>query len=176
MMNFAENLRPAHHLELANEPATLALAHALARGLQDQQAGIEAQGFVLTLSGDLGSGKTTLVRAVLGQLGVVGRIKSPSYALLEPYRLGRLHLNHFDFYRFRDAAEFDGAGFAEHFGAARVCFIEWPEKAGTRLPMPDLALALEPGLGPQARTLTLRSGSDTGCRCISRILSETAGA
>ncbi len=86
---------------------------------------------------------TLLVRAALRGLGFEGRVKSPTYALVELYDVSRLHLYHFDFYRFRDPKEWISAGFAENFGGRNVCFVEWPEKAAGSLPPQDLDVFLE---------------------------------
>lgn len=100
------------------------------------------------LSGDLGAGKTTFARAFLRTLGVSGRIKSPTYAILEPYELelqakSRLNLYHFDFYRFGSASEWEDAGFRELFDESAIILAEWPEKVARALPSPDLWLVLE---------------------------------
>ncbi|MDR0770399.1 MAG: tRNA (adenosine(37)-N6)-threonylcarbamoyltransferase complex ATPase subunit type 1 TsaE [Burkholderiales bacterium] len=103
-------------------------------------------GMVVTLSGDLGAGKTTLVRGMLRALGFSGAVKSPSYALVEEYFFSRLHfklyLYHFDFYRIKDVSEWESGGFSEYFRDDAVCVIEWPEKLGERLPPVDLAVSL----------------------------------
>jgi tRNA threonylcarbamoyladenosine biosynthesis protein TsaE len=131
-------------LPLATESATLALGAALGRhGLSLEAASADLCGRVLWLSGDLGAGKTTLVRGLLRSLGFVGRVKSPSYALLEPYNFSQLNLYHFDFYRFKDPEEWVSAGFREHFNPASLCIVEWPEKAAGLLTLPDLHLHLE---------------------------------
>ena len=127
-------------LPLAAEDATLALGAALAKGAQP--------GRVLFLSGELGAGKTTLVRGFLRELGWAGRVKSPTYALVELYGLSRLNLYHFDFYRFKDREEWVSSGFREHFNPESLCIVEWPEMAGGLLPPPDLHVTLdisEPG-------------------------------
>jgi tRNA threonylcarbamoyladenosine biosynthesis protein TsaE len=126
---------PHPKLPLATEQATLALGAALAKGA--------LPGRVLFLSGDLGSGKTTLVRGLLRALGWAGRVKSPTYALVEVYALSQLHFYHFDFYRFKDRDEWVSSGFREHFNPASLCVVEWPEMAGGLLPPPDLHLTLE---------------------------------
>ena len=99
-------------------------------------------GTVVTLEGELASGKTTLVRGVLRARGVEGPIKSPSYALVEHYRVSSLYFYHFDFYRFADPEEWESAGLADAFNAHAVCLVEWPSRVAPRLPPPDLALVL----------------------------------
>ena len=120
---------------LPDEAATLALGTAMAKAI--------APGLTVFLHGELGAGKTTLVRGLLRGLGYEGRVKSPTYALVELYDVSRLHLYHFDFYRFRDPREWLSAGFAENFGGRNVCLVEWPEKAAGSLPPQDLDVVLE---------------------------------
>ena len=117
-------------LGLADEAATVELGKRLATTL--------VPGLKIYLHGDLGAGKTTLSRALLQAMGHPGRVKSPTYTLVEVYDLSRLNLYHFDFYRFRDAQEWREAGFSDYFGGDAVCLVEWPEKAGDELPPPDL--------------------------------------
>jgi tRNA threonylcarbamoyladenosine biosynthesis protein TsaE len=126
---------PESSLELADEPATLRLGAALAGGI--------APGRVLHLSGELGSGKTTLVRGLLRELGHGGRVKSPTYSLVELYVVSRLNLYHFDFYRFKDRSEWLDSGFRDYFNAHTACIVEWPERAGGLLPPPDVAVRLQ---------------------------------
>jgi tRNA threonylcarbamoyladenosine biosynthesis protein TsaE len=106
----------------------------------------------LTLHGDLGAGKTTLVRHLLRALGVQGRIKSPTYAVVEPHSSidcpfmpdGEvLHIWHFDFYRFSDPREWHDAGFRDIFASPGLKLAEWPEKAAGCVPLADLALQLD---------------------------------
>jgi tRNA threonylcarbamoyladenosine biosynthesis protein TsaE len=92
----------------------------------------------IALHGDLGAGKTTLVRHLLRALGVQGRIKSPTYAVVEPYELPALDAWHFDFYRFDDPREWEDAGFRDVFAGRGLKLAEWPEKAGALLPLADL--------------------------------------
>ena len=123
-----------------------------------------APGFRLYLRGELGSGKTTLVRGVLEGLGYRGRVKSPSYALVELYVISRLHLYHFDFYRFRTPEEWSEAGFRDHFSGAAACIVEWPERAGDLLPGPDLeAVLARAGSG---RDIRIRAFSSAGEQCL----------
>jgi len=146
--------------ELLDEAATLALGARMARGLRP--------GMRVYLSGDLGSGKTTLVRGLLRALGHQGRVKSPTFSLVEVYQLSSLYLYHFDFYRFRNAEEWCDAGFRELFGSPGACLVEWPEKAGGWLPPPDLSITLEHvGAGRRAR---LSGASAQGKRCLDLII------
>jgi tRNA threonylcarbamoyladenosine biosynthesis protein TsaE len=122
-------------VELPDEAATLRLGASLAPGI--------APGRVLHLSGELGTGKTTLVRGLLRELGHAGRVKSPTYTLVELYVVSRLNLYHFDFYRFKDRREWLESGFRDYFNAQAACVVEWPERAGGLLAPPDLAIRLE---------------------------------
>lgn len=143
-------------LPLATESATLALGAALAGGA--------LPGRVLFLSGDLGAGKTTLVRGLLRALGWTGRVKSPTYALVELYAVSRLNLYHFDFYRFKDHEEWVSSGFREHFNPESVCIVEWPEKAAGLLAPPDLHITLEHAATPstEGRRASFTTHSDAG--------------
>ena len=119
---------------LPDEAATLALGAALGPCLEP--------GTIVFLEGELGAGKTTLVRGVLRGLGHAGRVKSPTYTLVEVYEVSRLHFHHFDFYRFSDPREWIDAGFRESFDGQGICLVEWPEKAAGRLPPADLTIRL----------------------------------
>ncbi|HSB22231.1 MAG TPA: tRNA (adenosine(37)-N6)-threonylcarbamoyltransferase complex ATPase subunit type 1 TsaE [Burkholderiaceae bacterium] len=98
----------------------------------------------IALEGPLGAGKTTFARHLLRALGAGGRIKSPTYALLEPYELPGLHASHLDFYRFSDPREWVDAGLREVFEQPGLKLVEWPEKAGSLLPNADLRLCITP--------------------------------
>jgi tRNA threonylcarbamoyladenosine biosynthesis protein TsaE len=98
----------------------------------------------IALEGPLGAGKTTFARHLLRALGAGGRIKSPTYALLEPYDLPGLHASHLDFYRFSDPGEWVDAGLREVFEQPGLKLVEWPEKAGSLLPNADLRLCIMP--------------------------------
>ncbi|MFV9474988.1 tRNA (adenosine(37)-N6)-threonylcarbamoyltransferase complex ATPase subunit type 1 TsaE [Advenella sp. RU8] len=133
---------------LPNENATDRLAQQLAALIS---AGISnscdpkhptKKGGRIHLKGDLGAGKTSFARAFLRAIGVTGRIKSPTYTLLESYKVSSLYLYHFDFYRFSDSNEWQDAGFRENLLEDAIVLIEWAEKAGTSLPPPDLELSL----------------------------------
>jgi len=137
---------------LPDTEATERLGAALAPGV--------VPGVVLHLKGDLGSGKTTLVRGLLRALGYRGRVKSPTYPLVEPYELSSLHFYHFDFYRLRDPAEWLTSGFREYFNPQSVCVVEWPERAGATLPTPDVEIRLEHS--PNGRGARLRAATPAG--------------
>ncbi len=144
---------------LPDEAATLALGAALARGL--------APGLVIHLVGDLGAGKTTLVRGMLRGLGFEGRVKSPTYTLVELYPFSSLSLYHFDFYRFADPNEWVEAGFRDYFNPAAVCVVEWPEKAGADLPKPDVRITLT--LADGGRSVTMDATTEAGARCLKAV-------
>jgi tRNA threonylcarbamoyladenosine biosynthesis protein TsaE len=141
---------------LPDEAATLAVGSALAHGL--------SPGLVVYLRGELGAGKTTLARGVLRGLGYAGRVRSPTYTLVEVYELSRLHLHHFDFYRFRDPREWIDAGFRESFNGANVSLIEWPEKAAGSVPPADVEITLEPS--GSGRNASFISNSLAGQKCL----------
>jgi tRNA threonylcarbamoyladenosine biosynthesis protein TsaE len=153
-------------LMLADESATCRLGGRLASCL--------STGMKLYFRGDLGAGKTTLIRAILAALGHSGRVKSPTFTLVELYMLSRLNLYHFDFYRFRDTHEWREAGFSEYFGGDGVCLVEWPEKAGDDLPEPDLDISLEvagtaPAPPSTARRATLVAHTPAAARCVASL-------
>jgi tRNA threonylcarbamoyladenosine biosynthesis protein TsaE len=143
---------------LTAEADTLALGADLARVL--------GPGLVVYLRGELGSGKTTLARGILRGLGFEGRVKSPTFTLVEPYEISSLYLYHFDFYRFKDPQELAAAGFHEYFGERALCLIEWPEKA-SGLPAADVDVQLWPhGAG---RTVEIHAGTEAGWQCLERL-------
>src|SRR5690349_5755319 len=139
-------------LKLPDADATARLGAAVAAGI--------APGRVLHLSGELGSGKTTLVRGLLRALNVSGPIKSPTYAWVEPYSISSLDLYHFDFYRLADRSAWLSSGLREYFRPDAACIVEWPERAGDLLPPPDLAVRLI--YDGTARRAELRSHSAAG--------------
>ncbi|CAM5480117.1 tRNA (adenosine(37)-N6)-threonylcarbamoyltransferase complex ATPase subunit type 1 TsaE [Alcaligenes faecalis] len=147
-------------LSLPDEDATTALAERLAPLLSGQVPGVPVGGRI-HLHGDLGAGKTHFVRALLRACGVTGRIKSPSYALLESYKVSSLYFYHLDFYRFSDPREWVDAGFRDILQDNAVVLIEWPEKAGDLLPEPDLDLHLDYCGDGRLATLDARSAKGT---------------
>ena len=118
---------------LADETATLALGADLAGSLGDD---------LVFLRGDLGTGKTTLVRGLLRKLGFSGPVKSPTYTLLEPYEIGARRIYHFDFYRIEHPEELSYVGIDELMAESALRLVEWPERAFERLPEPDVEVKL----------------------------------
>jgi len=158
---------------LADERATARLGAALARAIEGQAPAIARRGLVVALAGDLGAGKTSVVRAALRALGITGTVRSPTFTLVEPYVVSSLNFYHFDFYRLADPQEFSLAGFRDMFGPAAVCLIEWPERAGGRLPQADLRIALR--VAGQGRDASLTAATELGAACLDRIAAEMAG-
>ena len=145
-----------------DEAATQSFAQALAGKPAIRRALIELQG-------DLGAGKTTFARHLLTSMGVQGRIKSPTYAVVESYTLppndareaADLLISHFDFYRFNSPHEWEEAGFRELFANPGLKLVEWPEKAAGHLPQPDLVMAIRL-LADESRAITLSAFTPTG--------------
>jgi tRNA threonylcarbamoyladenosine biosynthesis protein TsaE len=146
-------------LHLPDDRATDELARRFAP-LLNGAAGTAPAGGRIHLSGDLGAGKTAFVRALLRESGIKGRIKSPSYALLETYKVSNLYFYHFDFYRFSDPREWLDAGFRDLLRDDAVVLIEWPERAGGVLPPPDLHISL--AYAGQGRDATLTAYTARG--------------
>ena len=145
---------------LTDEAATTAFAARLAPTIKP--------GMVVHLHGDLGAGKTTLVRALLKALGYRGRGKSPTYTLLEQYEAGGLRLRHFDLYRFHDEDEWEAAGFRDEFDGCNVCLIEWPKKANGLVPSADVEITIE--ALSSGRNMEVRANSQTGRECLKALL------
>lgn len=151
-------------LHLADESATAAVARTLGAALRP--------GCVIHLSGTLGAGKTAFCRSLIRSLGYNGRVKSPTYTLVEPYRLSRYELYHFDFYRFSSEQELRDAGFEEWLDSDAVALIEWPEMAATKLPDPDVLLRLALAEADEARDLHIQVHGAAGHACLSALTSD----
>lgn len=119
---------------LKNEQATQAFAQFLANLCQPP--------LFITLVGELGTGKTTLVRSLLRQLGVTGPIKSPTYSLVDVYQLNQLNIFHFDLYRLSSPEELELIGWRDYLAEDALWLIEWPEKAAELLPEIDISCHL----------------------------------
>lgn len=124
-------------------------------------------GMVIYLQGDLGAGKTTLVRSVLNALGYTGRVKSPTYTLLEPYQVAGLDLRHFDLYRMNNEEEWESAGFRDEFDGHNIFLIEWPNKARGLLPPADIEIVFE--ILPLGRSVEILSYTPMGNACLNRL-------
>jgi len=148
-------------LGLPDEAATLELGARLAGAL--------APGLAIWLRGDLGAGKTTLTRGLLRELGFTGRVKSPTYTLVELYSFPRFNLYHFDLYRFADPDEWEDAGFREYFNPGSVCLVEWPDKGGGLLPAPDVVVGLDFCEGTDGRSVRIEGYTEAGTACIARL-------
>ncbi len=157
-------------LEWQDEAATQRFAERLAAW-----PGI-ANAFI-TLQGPLGTGKTTFVRYLLRALGIQGRIKSPTYAVVEPYEVthdsATLAISHFDFYRFTDPREWEDAGFRDIFASPGLKIAEWPDLAGALLPPPDLAIQLTP-MDETRRQVHLAAHTAAGAALLQLLQQETA--
>ncbi len=148
-----------HSVFLPDEAATLALGERLAQVLEP--------GLFIALSGNLGSGKTTLTRGILRGLGYAGKVKSPTYTLVELYNLSKLDLYHFDLYRFNDPQEWLDAGFRDYFERRNICLVEWPERASELLPVPDLKISLS--TQGDGRRIRIAAETEHGKRCLDRL-------
>lgn len=152
-------------LLLADAEATVALGARLAATRPPRA--------VVHLHGDLGAGKSTLARALLRALGVTGTIRSPTYTLIERYRLPEGEAAHLDLYRLGDAGELDFLGLDELQDAAALWLVEWPERGGSGLPAPDLAIHL--GVEGDGRRVVLEPRSAAGRGWIERLGPPTGG-
>jgi tRNA threonylcarbamoyladenosine biosynthesis protein TsaE len=139
-----------------DEAATDAFATQLAAALT--RANLNA---CIALHGNLGAGKTTLVRHLLRALGVEGRIKSPTYAVVEPYTVRAGEVWHFDFYRFSDPREWEDAGFRDIFASAGLKLCEWPQNAAGVMPTPDLELDIQVD-DTEQRQVTIKARTPRG--------------
>ena len=125
---------------------------------------------VVTLGGDLGAGKTTLVRGLLRARGIAGPVRSPTYTLVEHYPFSSLYFYHFDFYRFTNPHEWDSSGMSDYFRDDAVCIVEWPERVAGLLPRPDIALSLSHAR--DGRDLVAEAYSVSGAQCLAAIAEE----
>ncbi|MFJ1269474.1 tRNA (adenosine(37)-N6)-threonylcarbamoyltransferase complex ATPase subunit type 1 TsaE [Legionella lytica] len=149
-------------LDLPDEQASEQFACQLASSLSAP--------LILTFSGDLGAGKTTIVRAMLRSLGVQSAIKSPTFSLVESYPCANGAIHHFDLYRIHHEEELEYLGFRDYFTKESICCIEWAEKAGRALPKVDIRFNLSiKGVG---REVQIIASSDAGQRILACLSGE----
>ena len=149
----------SHSIFLADEAATIAFGQRLAKAINSKG--------LLTLSGNLGSGKTTLSRGLIQSYGHSGAVKSPTYTLVEPYEIGEKRIYHFDLYRMEDPEELEFIGLWDYLTQEALIIIEWPEKAFGVLPPADLAIQLEPQ--EKGRKITLSANTLAGETMLKKI-------
>lgn len=164
-------------LFLENEAATIAFGQKLARATFAEYSkegksiergiGVATFGGVIYLNGDLGAGKTTLVRGFMRGYGYEGAVKSPTYTIVEPYEFAKCHIYHFDLYRLADPEEVEYLGAEEYFSASNLCLIEWADRGLRIIPAADLTIDLETqGTG---RLLNCQIHSEKGHKIAKRL-------
>lgn len=156
-------------LTAADSAATRAIGARLAAALL---AADPVEPVLVGLSGELGAGKTTLVGGLLEALGATGPVRSPTYALVEPYRLADRDVYHCDLYRLRDPEELEDLGLRDLLTARSVLLVEWLERAGDRLRAPDLELQLD--YAAVGREVHLTASSPVGESILARLGLEPA--
>lgn len=145
---------------LADEEAMVAFGKELAKVLREG-------GAIVYLNGDLGAGKTTLVRGILTGLGHQGKVKSPTYTLVEPYLLSEMDTYHFDLYRLADPEELEYMGIRDYFAANTIALIEWPEKGKGIIPEADIVVNI--GYALPGREMELSGNSPEGERIVAKM-------
>ena len=148
-------------IRLNNENETISFAHKLTEFISAP--------LVISLNGTLGAGKTTLVRNILQHLGVLGAIKSPTFALVEEYELAEFNFYHFDLYRFSEPEEWLDAGFNDYFNDDSICCIEWAELASGLIPHIDWQIDIHIDT-PSSRIITINGLSSKGNKCLSQLI------
>ena len=146
-------------ITLKNETETTEIGSKLASYLKG--------GEVIYLKGELGTGKTTLVRGVLNRLGHAGNVKSPTYTIVEPYSIDSHVIYHFDLYRLDDPEELESLGIRDYSDGQYICFFEWPEKGGNLLPNADIKLELT--YLENSLEFELRSKSEVGLTILKKL-------
>lgn len=151
---------PAQRIEQSSsEAATRQLAGRLALAARG--------GLIIYLCGQLGAGKTTFVRGFLRALGYEGKVKSPTYTIVEPYELPSLTIHHFDLYRLRHPDELLQLGMEEYFTPQSICLVEWPDKGKPHLPEPDLICYFD--IIKQTRQIRFEARTTSGQEILARL-------
>ncbi len=148
-----------YEFELENEQKTLRLGYQFGQSIK--------KGCIVYLEGELGSGKTTFVRGVLSGLGYNGKVKSPTYTIVESYDLGRCDIYHFDLYRLADPEELEYLGIRDYFTANSLILVEWPGKGQGFIPVPDVVVYLK--YLTDGRNLTIIPKSEKGEQLLHKI-------
>tara|TARA_B100000508_G_scaffold28747_1_gene21621 strand:- start:1740 stop:2258 length:519 start_codon:yes stop_codon:yes gene_type:complete len=159
LVNFEVTMTRSFEAPLNDEIATVAMGNKV--------AAIIEQGAVIYLHGDLGAGKTTFTRGVVQGFGHTGKVKSPTYTLVEPYELTRANVYHFDLYRLGDPEELEYMGIRDYFSEQAICIVEWPEKGGEFIPVPDLDITLS-YVGDE-RKIVMNSASERGIAIVEKL-------
>lgn len=155
-------MRKVYHIESVAQ-----MEHFAAKCYQ-QLSAQNIEGLFIHLCGELGAGKTTFVRGFLRGMGYEGVVKSPTYTLVESYEQLIKTVYHFDLYRLNDPLELENIGIRDYFEKGVICLIEWPEKAGTLLPPPDLKIEIA-YFSDEQRKLTVTALSDRGRHVVQAI-------
>jgi len=143
-------------IDLVDELAAQAFASVLASKLEP--------GLIVYLYGDLGSGKTTLVRGMLTALGQEGAIKSPTYTLVESYAIGNLDIYHFDLYRLNEPAELEDIGIKDYLGPTAICMFEWADKGIGYIPEADIEITIS--FSNPGRRFKLMANTELGIKVL----------
>lgn len=133
---------------------------------------VTSNGIIISLSGDLGAGKTTLSRAMIQALGYQGKVKSPTYTLVEEYHIGEKSIYHFDLYRLADPEELEFMGIRDYFTPQSICLIEWAEKGQGFLPEQSLTLHID--FASQGRHISLQANTPLGEQIICQFIEDQA--
>tara|TARA_Y100001956_G_C4128444_1_gene191829 strand:+ start:3351 stop:3836 length:486 start_codon:yes stop_codon:yes gene_type:complete len=155
-------MRNTFTLLLEDETATVNMGVRLAQVVQ--------QGAVIFLHGDLGAGKTTLTRGIVQGLGHTGKVKSPTYTLVEPYELSNCSVYHFDLYRLGDPEELEYMGIRDYFAPTAICVIEWPEKGHGFIPTPDLNITMQ--YQGEQRQISIETESERGIAILNTLQND----
>ena len=155
-------MRNTFTLLLEDETATVNMGGRLAQVVQ--------QGAVIFLHGDLGAGKTTLTRGIVQGLGHTGKVKSPTYTLVEPYELANCSVYHFDLYRLGNPEELEYMGIRDYFAPTAICVIEWPEKGHGFIPTPDLNITMQ--YQGEQRQISIETESERGIAILNTLQND----